>query len=123
MEIVNADTEWRDESILALLSSLFALPVLPQASWNRMVDRPSRNLALFDRINRERPLFLIGSLDAHAAIPLVGDLLLPFPSYRSLFRGIRTHILLESPPTGEVVELEWAKTLVALRVPRTMEAK
>ncbi|MBN1826302.1 MAG: PHP domain-containing protein [Candidatus Eisenbacteria bacterium] len=103
IEIVNADSEWRDESPLKLLSSLVALPVFPQAPWNRLVDRPDKNLALFDSLSLERPAFFVGAVDAHARIRLdkKGRFAIPFPSYETLFRGIRTHALLTAVPQGD----------------------
>lgn len=103
IEIVNADSEWRDESILKLLSSIAALPVLPQAPWNRLTQRPDRNFALFDSLSACRRVFFVGSVDAHSRLKLnkSGSFHLAFPSYKSLFRGIRTHVLMKEPPTGD----------------------
>ena len=100
-EIINADSEWRDDSILKLLSSLAALPVLPDASWSRLASRHDKNLAVLDSISLVREIIPIGALDAHAAIELIGESLIPFPSYKSMFSLVRTHVLLEEPPTGD----------------------
>ena len=106
IEIVNADSEWRDESPLTLLSSLVALPVFPQAPWNRLVDRPEKNLALFDRVSVDRLFFFVGAVDAHARVRIdkEGRFAIPFPSYERMFRGIRTHVFLPALPTGDAAE-------------------
>ncbi len=101
VEIVNADTAWRDDPFGSLLSSLIALPLLPRAPWNRLSGRPDRNLALLDSLDAVRPVVPIGAVDAHAAIELFGDVTLPFPSYESSFGLIRTHVLLDAAPTGD----------------------
>lgn len=100
-EVVNADNEWRDESPLSLLSSLFALPVLRNAPWNRMIARDDRAWATFDSLSLLRPMVPLASVDAHAAIEIGFGKLLPFPSYESLFRGIRMHVRLDAPRTGD----------------------
>ncbi len=100
-EIINADSEWRDDSPLELISSLLALPVLPRAPWNRLIDRPTRNLTEFDFLSLLRPIVPIASVDAHAAIEIFKGKLLPFPSYEAIFSGPRTHVLLDRPPTGD----------------------
>lgn len=113
-EVVNADNEWRDESPWALLSSLAALPVLRDAPWNRMIARDDRAWATFDSLSLLRPMVPLASVDAHAAIEIGFGKLLPFPGYESLFRGIRTHVSLESPLTGSF-ETDRDLLLTALR--------
>ncbi len=113
-EVVNADNEWRDESPLTLLSSLAALPVLRDAPWNRMIARDDRAWATFDSLSILRTLVPLASVDAHAAIEIGFGKLLPFPGYESLFRGIRTHVSLASPRTGDF-ETDRALLLAALQ--------
>jgi hypothetical protein len=101
-EIINADTEWRDDSVLKLLSSFVALPVLPKAAWSRLASRPEKNLSVLDSISLEREIIPIGAVDAHAGLEFIGESLIPFPSYKSMFSLVRTHVLLDEPPTGDM---------------------
>jgi len=64
---------------------------------------PERNLRGWDELCRERPTVALGGLDAHQFGKRVGPFVpLRLMSYRRSFRFIRTHVLAEEPPSGEL---------------------
>ncbi len=70
----------------------------------RFVDHPpARNVAEWDRLCAERPLVAIGGLDAHqVGKRVLGRVPLKLMSYRRSFATLRTHVLCERSPTGDV---------------------
>ncbi|MFN2616914.1 MAG: CehA/McbA family metallohydrolase [Thermoleophilaceae bacterium] len=62
---------------------------------------PERNLAEWDRLCLRRRTVAIGGLDAHQFGRRVGPIVLRLMSYRRSFRHLRTHVLVEEPPSGE----------------------
>ena len=98
IEIINANSEWRNDGVGELLGTLVALPFFPWA-FNRLLDQPAANLALWDSLLAERPTVGIGSVDAHARIKLGGDRLWKFPSYETVFGLVQLNLpLTESLP-------------------------
>ena len=69
----------------------------------RAVDHPpAGNLAAWDALCARRPLVAIGGIDAHQiGIRVAGRVPLRLMSYARSFRHLRTHVLLEEPPSGE----------------------
>jgi hypothetical protein len=70
----------------------------------RVVDRPpERNLAEWDRLCARRPVVAIGGLDAHQfGLRIAGRVPLRLMGYARSFRHLRTHVLCEELPTGEL---------------------
>jgi hypothetical protein len=70
----------------------------------RALDHPpQRNLRAWDELCRERRVVGLGGLDAHQFGKRVGRVVpLKIMSYRRSFRFIRTHVLCERAPTGEL---------------------
>lgn len=54
-------------------------------------------LERWDRLNREKSVVGIGGIDAHAYPYRLGPLTIYIFRYKVLFKGIRTHVLLDSP--------------------------
>jgi len=102
IEIVNADSEWRNDGFGELLGTAVALPFFPWA-FNRLLDRPAANLALWDSLLAERPTVGIGSVDAHARIRLGRDRFWKFPSYRSAFKIVQLYVSLSRPLADDFV--------------------
>ena len=76
---------------------------------------PERNLRAWDALCRERRVVAIGGLDAHQFGVRVGRFVpLRVMAYRRSFRFIRTHVLCEEPPTGDV-EHDRGQIYAALR--------
>ena len=61
-------------------------------------------LERWDRLNREKAVVGIGGIDAHAYPYRLGPLTIYIFRYKVLFKGIRTHVLLDSPIPGSVTE-------------------
>jgi hypothetical protein len=70
----------------------------------RVVDRPpERNLAEWDRLCARGRMVAIGGLDAHQiGIRVAGRVPLRLMGYARSFRHLRTHVLCEELPTGEL---------------------
>jgi hypothetical protein len=101
IEIINANSEWRNDSIGELLVTAIALPFFSSA-FNRLLDRPAANLALWDSLLAERPTVGIGSVDAHARIKLGRDRFWKFPSYEKVFGLVQLHLPLNEPLPREL---------------------
>jgi hypothetical protein len=64
---------------------------------------PERNMRAWDELCRRRRVVALGGLDAHQFGKRVGRFVpLKIMSYRRSFRFIRTHVLCERAPTGEL---------------------
>lgn len=102
LELLNGNSEWRDDGVLELLRALVFLPFMPDGVFNSLVDRPDEAIRLWMQRARRQPVTVIGSLDAHERIPLWGDRHLSFPTYERLFGLIRTYVITGTELTGEV---------------------
>jgi hypothetical protein len=68
-----------------------------------LVSPPERNLRAWDELCRHRRVVAIGGLDAHQFGKRIGPVVpLRVMAYRRSFRFIRTHVLCEAAPTGEL---------------------
>jgi hypothetical protein len=87
------------EAITSILGALrfLALP-------GRFLDHPpERNLRAWDELCRKRRVVAIGGLDAHQFGKRIGPFVpVRVMAYRRTFRLIRTHVLCERPPAGEL---------------------
>ncbi len=100
IELVNGDSEWRDDSPLEHLSALMWYPLASTAALNSLIDYPALSLKRFDAMAAAGHAVAVGSVDAHARIPLWGDELIAFPPYEQMFNWIRTYVITRSPLTG-----------------------
>jgi hypothetical protein len=85
----------------------------------RVLDHPpERNVRAWDRLCQARRVVAIGGLDAHQYGKRIGRFVpLRLMSYRRSFRFIRTHVLCERAPVGEL-EHDRAQVFDALRAGR-----
>ena len=85
----------------------------------RVVDHPpERNLSEWDRLCARRPVVAIGGLDAHQfGRRVAGRVPLRLMSYARSFRYLRTHVLCERAPSGDVAA-DRAQVYDALRAGR-----
>jgi hypothetical protein len=92
------DTAERVNSVRELVSFI--------AAPNRFVDHPPRgNLAAWDDICSERRCVAIGGIDAHQVGLRLGRFVpLRLMSYKRSFSYLHTHVLVESEPTGQLVQ-------------------
>jgi hypothetical protein len=85
------------------------------AAPDRVVDHPpERNMREWDALCASRRVPAIGGLDAHQFGVRVGPLVLRAMGYARSFRQLRTHVLCDEPPTGEL-EHDRAQVYDALR--------
>jgi hypothetical protein len=76
---------------------------------------PARNLRAWDELCRERRVVALGGLDAHQFGKRIGNrVTLRLMSYRRSFRFVRTHVLCERAPRGEL-EHDREQVYAALR--------
>jgi hypothetical protein len=94
LEWMNADSEWRDESVAALVRTVLTYPFRRPESLAAMLDRPEESLRLWDELSTERPVVAIAAADAHARVPLTGlrdpynsRFSLHVPGYEHIFRA------------------------------------
>src|SRR3954447_16029156 len=89
------------------------------APGKRLQDPPARNLREWDRLCAGRRVPALGGLDAHQFGKRVGPFVpLRLMRYERLFRFIRTHVLCDEPPAGEL-EHDRAQVYTALREGRS----
>jgi len=84
-----------------LLDALWCYTNYPELTLVKHFERPTENLEVYDRLSRKKKLSLFASTDAHANLGYqVGSsddpwLDIQFDPYESLFRIVRTHVLIE----------------------------
>ncbi|HEX8637418.1 MAG TPA: hypothetical protein VF692_05100 [Pyrinomonadaceae bacterium] len=86
-----------------LLDALWSFPAYPELTMANYFTRPDENLRKFDEIAAHRKITLFAGSDAHSNLGfhIVGDdtgnkiVNLKFDDYATVFRLVRTHVLLE----------------------------
>lgn len=101
LELLNGNSEWRDDGVLELLRALVFLPFMPDGVFNSLIDRPDEAIRLWMHRAQRQSVTVIGSVDAHARIPLWGELHIPFPTYERMFGLIRTYVITGTELTGD----------------------
>jgi hypothetical protein len=73
------------------------------ASPRRVLEHPPRrNMTEWDRLTALRPVVAMGGVDAHQfGVRVAGHVPLRLMAYRRSFSHLRTHVLLERPPSGD----------------------
>jgi hypothetical protein len=94
LEWLNADSEWRDESMFSLARAFWTYWFRPAESLASLLDRPEEALALWDRLTSERIVIGVAGADAHARLgfrgvgePYDGRPVARLPGYESNFRS------------------------------------
>ena len=106
IEVLNADTQWRSASRLSVLLSILAYPFSQDYALSRLLTRPSA-LSWWDELLRRRHTAGVAAADTHTRVP----------SYASMFRVARNHVLLDRPLTGDT-ESDMASIITALSLGR-----
>ncbi len=101
LELLNANSDWRDDGVLELLRAVVFLPFLPDGVFNSLIDRPDEAIRLWMHRAQRQPVTVIGSLDAHERIKLWGERHLAFPTYERMFGLIRTYVITGMELTGD----------------------
>ena len=83
LEWLNADSEWRDESIWSLARALLTYPIRGTETLVSLLDRPTGTLERWDGLTQRRRVVAVAGTDAHARIGFrsIGE---PYDSGRSL---------------------------------------
>jgi hypothetical protein len=80
-----------------------------------VTEPPEENLREWDRLNRARRVVAVGGIDAHQFGKRILDRwVVRLMGYRRSFRQLRTHVLLDELPTGDL-DHDRAQVLAALR--------
>jgi len=106
LEWINADSEWRNESTLALARVVSGYLLRPAPAVASVFDRPVRTLTRWDALNKSRPVIALAAVDAHgggrAGSPADHEPRVAVgPSYEVSFRTVSNRAVLERPPSGE----------------------
>lgn len=107
IEWLNVDAEWRDESPWRLLAAAARSIVRPSESIASLFARPARTLQRWDAAARQRPVFGLAALDAHARIGWReteeprGRGIVKRPTYAAMFGSLAQVAELEAPLSGE----------------------
>lgn len=97
MELINIDSQWRDEPLYKLLWLLFAYKLNPIYALLSTFDYPAPNIEKWNQLTQQKPIIgTIGS-DAHQNVALFGGMSLKFPSYKNIFLLAQVHILASNP--------------------------
>jgi hypothetical protein len=110
LEILNADSEWRDEGAPRLLATGLRALWRPTEAIVSLFARPAGSLLRWDQGLRSRPIVGIAGVDAHARIGADdnggswGWAALHLPTYRQMFRALGQVVLLDAPPSGDAAQ-------------------
>jgi hypothetical protein len=97
IELLNGDSQWRAAGGIHLLRMAAAYPLnAPYALAGSLTD-PADTLARWDAMLGRRAVPGVLGADAHQRMALGRKYALPFPSYESVFRLARNHVLLDRP--------------------------
>ncbi|MEO8483386.1 MAG: hypothetical protein ABI634_14325 [Acidobacteriota bacterium] len=107
IEWLNGDSEWRDKSPWRLLATAARSVVRPSESIASLFSRPVRTLVRWDAADRQRPVFGLAALDAHARIGWSqteeprGPGVLQRPTYAAMFGTVAQVAVLDTAPSGD----------------------
>jgi hypothetical protein len=93
LEWLNADSEWRDESIWSLARALLTYPIRGTETLVSLLDRPTGTLERWDGLTQRRRVVAVAGSDAHARFgfrsfgePYDNGRSLHVPSYERMFQ-------------------------------------
>jgi hypothetical protein len=98
---MNGDTQWREAGLGRLAKVALLYSVSPRYALLGSLTPPDAVLKRWDAALALRNAPALAGTDAHSRLPLPGGKALRFPSYESLFRLFRNHVLLDAPLTGD----------------------
>lgn len=121
LEIINpkvmSDRRGR-QSAINMLWSLLVYPFNPQYAFLRLYQEPKDEILLWDRLTQSFPVVGVSGLDASArAMPFPG-VFIEFPSYKTSFEMLSTHLLTQAELSGSY-EKDKKLLLSALRQGRS----
>jgi hypothetical protein len=124
LEWLNADSEWRDDSIVHLTGTALRSLIRPAEAVASLFTRPARTLQRWDAVTRSRTVVGLAAVDAHARIGWDSAeeprqrTLLAWPSYEAMFRALDQAVVLDHPFTGDATG-DAARVLDAIRAGHT----
>lgn len=101
IELLNGDSQWRAAGWGRLLKTAVLYRLNRSYALLGSVATPS--LERWDGLLLRRDVPGIVGADAHSRVPVRKQTSIRFPSYESLFRLARNHVLIESPLSGDAV--------------------
>lgn len=101
VELINGDSQWRAAGWWRLGTTAALYGLNHRYALLRSLSPPAETLRRWDERLASRDVPALAGADAHARVPLTKTRSLGFPSYESLFSLVRTHVLLEAPPSGD----------------------
>jgi hypothetical protein len=107
VEWINADSEWRDETVLTLVRTAAHAAIRPVEAIASMFSRPSRSLQRWDNAARVRATVGLAAVDAHANVPWREQEEprqsdgFERPSYETMFRTLVQTVVVDRGPTGD----------------------
>jgi hypothetical protein len=106
VEWINADSEWRDDSVTTLAGTILRSLVRPAESVASLFTRPSRTLQRWDASSQARSIVALAAVDAHARFDWRNTeprprTLIARPRYEDMFRTLAQGVLLDGPLTGD----------------------
>jgi hypothetical protein len=121
LEWMNADAEWRGESVLEASMVLFHYLFRPAPAMAATFDRPDQTIARWDAMNRVRRVVAMAAVDAHGGRGGWESDQRPVtlgPTYEASFRTLTNRVVLEAPPSGDAAR-DASQLLMAVRRGRT----
>jgi len=106
IEIINLKSMWQRawlETKASFFWSLLIYPFNERLALIRLFQSPEEEMNLWDQLTQKRKIIGIAGADAEAKIWIGYEHYLSFPSYESLFRLVRNHVLLRSELTGNAM--------------------
>jgi hypothetical protein len=93
LEWLNADSEWRDESVWSLARALLTYPIRGTETLVSLLDRPTGTMQRWDALTQRRRVVAVAGSDAHARIgfrsigePYDNGSSLHVPAYERVFQ-------------------------------------
>jgi hypothetical protein len=93
LEWLNADSEWRDESVWSLARALFTYPIRATETLVSLLDRPTGTMQRWDAQTQRRRVVAVAGADAHARAgfrsigePYGSGTSLHVPAYERMFQ-------------------------------------
>lgn len=119
IEWLNADSEWRDRPG-DVWRSLVTYPWRPAETITALLNRPSFELAQWDRQAARRPVIGLAAHDAHARVglrglgePYDGVVALRVPAYEAMFRAFSNVVRVARPLSGDAAR-DGAEVMAAI---------
>ena len=101
IELLNGDSQWRAAGWGRVLRLAAAYPFNPPYALAGSLTRPAETLSFWDAMLGRRHAPALMGADAHQRAAVTRKVAIPFPSYRSVFRLARNHVLLDRPLSGD----------------------